>query len=369
MKSETFVWIAAGVIALLLLGGGALLFADEPAPTPEPEPARSDFAAPGDQEIIADFAAFVAADQSLDPAVAVVIGPVLAEANQDADARADVINRCLRLRYPDYAEATDKLLDEQTGAALKALEKLAASDDAYLAANAMYHAARAYAMDEDYEKALPLLTRVTGEHLDKTQYSGEAMFFKGVAQAETLDRKAAITTLSDFATNYPFSSERLVVGALHMIEELAYLEEKSLTDVQDRMDYSRRRLALAESGDRTQQEQQRIIAMLDALIEEAQEKENSGQGSGGGAGGAPGHGGQPQGNQQPSGPATESSAAPGQGRMGSLHRVNRGSEEERWGEARDRKRDEVLNAIKAKYPQRYRELVEQYYRSLQEDDG
>jgi hypothetical protein len=53
--------------------------------------------------------------------------------------------------------------------------------------------------------------------------------------------------------------------------------------------------------------------------------------------------------------------------MGSLHRIHRGDPDDAWGEARDRDREEVLNAIRARYPERYRELVEQYYRSLQEE--
>jgi DNA-binding FadR family transcriptional regulator len=54
--------------------------------------------------------------------------------------------------------------------------------------------------------------------------------------------------------------------------------------------------------------------------------------------------------------------------MGALHRVMRGEEDEQWGRARQREREQVLNAIKARYPDRYRDLVEQYYRSMQDED-
>jgi predicted Fe-S protein YdhL (DUF1289 family) len=50
-----------------------------------------------------------------------------------------------------------------------------------------------------------------------------------------------------------------------------------------------------------------------------------------------------------------------------LNRTIRGKEEESWGNMPDRKRQEVLNALKTAFPERYRELVEQYYKSLQRD--
>jgi len=54
--------------------------------------------------------------------------------------------------------------------------------------------------------------------------------------------------------------------------------------------------------------------------------------------------------------------------MGALGRASRGSPDEVWGAARQRQRDEVLNVLKTKFPERYRELLEQYYKSLQEGD-
>lgn len=57
----------------------------------------------------------------------------------------------------------------------------------------------------------------------------------------------------------------------------------------------------------------------------------------------------------------------GGGGIGALSRVTRGDPGEAWGAARDRKRDEILNADKTQIPDRYRELVEQYYKSLHEE--
>lgn len=45
----------------------------------------------------------------------------------------------------------------------------------------------------------------------------------------------------------------------------------------------------------------------------------------------------------------------------------RGAAASAWDDLRDRERGtEALSAMKSKYPARYKELVEQYYRSLQD---
>jgi hypothetical protein len=39
-----------------------------------------------------------------------------------------------------------------------------------------------------------------------------------------------------------------------------------------------------------------------------------------------------------------------------------------WDVSRDREREKVLAGLKGKFPDRYRKLVEQYYKDLQEED-
>ncbi len=356
---------------LAALGLASVAWAQEAAPATSAErpdaPAAPAFEPPNEVKVVADFARHLAAAE-FTAEQQKQIGALFVAARNDKDKNATLLADVLKVQHPELERALGLLLDEKTDAALKVFDELVKSEDAYLSAHANFYAARALAMEERYEQALPMLEILTTVQLDKTMFSGEAMFLKGVAQAETLDRRAAIDTLKDFAKSYPFASERMVIGALHLIDELSYLDEGTLGDVADRMDYSRRRLALAESGERTQDEQTRIVTIIDKLIEEAEEQENQCKGGGSGSGAPGGGGGSPSGNQQPGGPASHSSAAPGQGRMGALHKVARGSEDEAWGEARKREREEVLNAIKAKYPERYRVLIEEYYKSLQEDD-
>jgi len=353
-----------------------------PTPTPsvdaagEVDPTTKAEAAKRLTRTLHRFADHVASTDRLDPEPKQALVAELRRAAADAEPRdarelEGRMNEAVRRMYPAYGEALRQLGMERIDAAAEQLRALAQSDDPYLAAHAGFYLARAHAMREQFEQALPLLERLTGEQADYHLADGEATFLKGVALAETLRRDEAIATLKRFVSEYPFSSERTLIGALHLIDELSYIRDGSLHDVRDRMDWSRRRLAHAAAGPRTQAGQERIVAMLDRLIEQAEQQEQQGGGGGGGGQGAPqpggSSGGNPSGNQQPSGPANESAAPAGESRMGSLHRIHRGDPDDAWGEARDRDREEVLNAIRARYPERYRELVEQYYRSLQEE--
>lgn len=335
-------------------------------PAEKPEPV-STFVPPEAKKIRQAFMDHIAASAAISPEHKELVAELVR--SQTSGSSGELISQSLRMIYPEFDKAMRLLGEEQTDQAIGLLDGLAGQADPFLQSYAVFYKARALSMQERYEDALPLLEKLTTEQLDRTLHSGEAMFLKAAALAQTLDRKGAIRTLRDFLKHYPDAPERMRVGGQQMLDDLSYLESGSIVDVQDRMDYSRRRLDIEQSGDKTQQEQGRIVAMIDKLIKDAEDKENSGGGggsSGGGQGSQPGQGGNPSGNNTPGGPADQSSITPGQARIGDLGRVIRGSES--WGEARQREREEVIAAIKARYPDRYQELVEQYYRSLQEEN-
>lgn len=286
---------------------------------------------------------------------------VLKEA--DPAEQPDIMTDALMRLSPPFHGALEDLAMEKTNAALATLDRLSKSGDPYLAAHADFFAARAHLQREDFESARPLLKKMLDQHLPHTLYGGEAMFMLGVCHAELLERDRALATLSLFLEHYPQASERMAIGARHLIDELAVIADGTIIDVSDRMDYSRRRLQLQRTAQVTQQEQQNIIRLLDALIEEAEQKENSG-GGGGGGGGGQGMG-PAQGSGNPSSPAQESTAPVGQAQMGQLHRVQRGRPEEQWGQARKKEIDAVISSPDSKIPNHYRELIEQYYRSMQ----
>jgi len=250
------------VVAVALLSGSI------------PTVARS---APKADAVLDGFAKAVGQSKTLDADARKAVLDQLAESRKDPDRRQTTITETLRETNADFRKAMIALGEEDTTAAVTILKKLAASDDPYLAAEAAFFQARAHMMREDYEAARSPLAKLTsGKLADKTLYGGDALFMQGIAQAGLLDRENATKSLEKFIEENPDASERMIIGALTRIEELKYIKKGSLIDVEDRMDFSRRKLALEDSGDGTQKEQSNVIAMLDKLIKEAEEQEQQG---------------------------------------------------------------------------------------------
>lgn len=187
------------------------------------------------------------------------------------------ITESLMAISPEFAKALALLGDEKADEAIVVLKKLSHAKNEYLAANAQFFLARTYVAEELFEEALPYFTALAGPaKSDKTLHAGEALFYKGVCQNNLINRSDALVSFTTFLRQNNNASERLLVGAEHMIDELRLIEDGSLWDVQTRMDFSRRHLDLKWTDDPTQTQQTTIVTMLDKLIEEAERKENSG---------------------------------------------------------------------------------------------
>jgi len=287
------------------------------------------------------------------------------------DGRPIAITEGLREIYPAFAEALKAVSEENLAAAGTALADLTKSPDPYLAADASYFAARVKLLQERYEDALPLLDSIGEKFADKSMRSGEALFLKGVAQAQMLKRKDAIASLERYIEENPNAPERMKIGAWRQLEQLKLVEDGTLSDVFAKMEFSRRRLALEDSGKPTQEEQKKIVSILDQLIKEAEEKECNCKGGGKGKP-KPGDGSKPG--------EGEGEGKPGEGKQGgktgggskgidqaALERLTRKGPSSQWSNLRDKDREAVFNALKQKFPGRYKELIEQYYKSFEED--
>jgi hypothetical protein len=126
-------------------------------------------------------------------------------------------------------------------------------------------------------------------------------------------------------------------------------------------------LSLEDTSGETQVQQDKIIEILAKLIKEAEERECNCRGAGNGKG-------------QKQGKPGESQSKEGQGSQGgtsgggskgtdtdALKRLTRGGPQSPWSRLRDKDRDPVYSAIKEKFPARYQQLIEQYYKSFQDD--
>jgi len=290
----------------------------------------------------------------------------------DADGKPIAITEALRELYPEFKDALTTLGDENLQDAITKLGKLRDSKDPYLAADAAYFLARAFMLDERFEDALPLLEDATGKNADKTVRGGESLFLRGVAYGQLIQRKEAMDCLKKFLEQYPDAPERMRVGAFRQLEALKLYEDGTLTDVQFRMEFSRRKLSLEDTGDATKDQQKKIIDILAKLIKEAEEKECNCKGGGKPKPGSkPGKGG--EGDSQAQGQGQQQGKSGG-GSKGidsdTVKRLHRGGPTSPWSHLRDKERDPVFNAIKEKYPARYQQLIEQYYKSFNDEtDG
>jgi uncharacterized membrane protein YgcG len=333
------------------------------------------FAAETTDQVLDRFQAELEDRKNIPEAARKQVGDLVKVLRSDPEGKTLAVTEALRAIDPAYQQALTDLGDENLTTALPALAKLAASDDPWLAADASYFLARGYLIGERFEDAMPLLEQLRTKLADRSVHQGEALFLQGVAQIQLLKHKDAMTSLSKFLKDYADAPERMRVAAFRQIEQLKLVEEGTLSDVQLRMDYSRRKLGLEDTGKDTREQQDKIISMLAKLIKEAEEKESQGKGSGKPSGEKqPGQGQGSEGDSQGQGQGGGQGGQSGGGSKGTdgeaVKRLHRGGPQSPWSHLRDKDRDPVYSAIKEKFPGRYQQLIEQYYKSFQDEtDG
>ena len=281
--------------------------------------------------------------------------------------------------YPEFGQAIDDADFEDLGTAVAALTPLTNHEDRFLVADASFYLARTLMNGEKYEDAVPLLESLTGELGEHSAHRGVAQYYMGVAQAGLLNNVAALKSFAKFLESNPDSAERLVDNAGTQILELAQVQKGKLSDVRQRMDFSRRRLQLTETDDETQSQQNKIVAMLGKLIKEEEKKEHSQKQSGKPKdkkdkkqGKENSDSNQKQQGQQQPGKPNQSKSQSGQSssQPNGVAEVKTydGSPASPWSRLRDRNRDAANNAFKDKLPARYRALVEKYNEKADGED-
>lgn len=309
------------------------------------------------QKVLAKFSKHVANHATLTDAQK---SDIEAKLKESADDPQYAITEGLVVMFPKYAAAIETSDANQVDDAVKALVPMTGSEDQYLAADAAFVLARMLMNNERFEEAVPQLERLTSEMADHTAHRGAAQYYMGVAQAGLLKNKAAVQSFMTFLQSNPDAPERLIVNAWQQVQELQAIQAGQLVDVHQRMDYSRRRLAQQETGDSTQEQQDKIITMLNKLIKQAEKKECSNC-----KGGKSDKPGKKSGKKQ-------AQSKPGQSKQGgsssnpngeAIVKNYDGSPASPWSRLRERSRDPANNAVKEKLPARYREIVERYIKA------
>lgn len=316
-----------------------------------------------DSQVLSAFVAHVESLQDVDQKVLGQVKEAIDE--YGSDSVADAITESLIILNSGYADAIEASDGEDVDQAVALLMPFADSDDKFLASDASFYLARMLMNNEQYEQATPLLEKVYGEFADFNVHVGNAKFYTGVAQSGLLQYPQAIETLKEFLQFYPDAPERLRVAAWRQIQQLRSIKEGKMEDVYQRMDYSRRKLSLIDPGEETQSQQKKIVNMLAKLIKEQEKKEASSQ-SKDNKNTQKQQQKQPQQQQQQQAGKQQSSKSQQGGSSSNANgkAIKKAYSEEAqspWSRLRDRSRDPANNAIKDKFPARFRDIVERYF--------
>ena len=270
----------------------------------------------------------------------------------------------LALLYPAYREALAAFDDERFEDAARLMEPLEGRDDAFLAANAFYYRVRALAALGRYEQVETLLANLAERKQDLIEYTPYAphlWFIKGFCETRNLRYEDALKTLEALEQEFPDRPEPIEAGTRQLQLEIERRETGTLGEVADVMDYVADRLGAADGSEPVRERQEQIVNLLDRLIQQMEQQEkqqSSGQQSR-----------QQQKPQQSPREAKRTSDAPeGEGQIGDLHAAPTAKPGEMWGKLPEAERERILQSLRQRFPSRYRQLVEQYYRSLAEEE-
>lgn len=262
------------------------------------------------------------------------------------------------------ADAATLLDEARTSAEAAPKEAPAILKDAKLPAFFRANLALAYARhlsnSRVYEEALEVLKTVAPEAVsDPSAY----FFHRAVAEHALMLREPAIKSIARLLDDVSDAPDRYKYVATLMYIDLQgwKKDEKDLSNIVKLMDNSERRLDLARGGKKTQDIQKKIVFRLDEVIKELENQQNQSQCQGGNCpkGGRPGNGG----GANPSSPMQDSNIATNGG-PGNVTEQKLKKLQETWGSLPESERARAMEEITRDLPPRYREVIENYFKSL-----
>lgn len=215
---------------------------------------------------------------------------------------------------------------------------------------------RALAQQGRYAAAEPWLAAVApAESIDPAQ----ALFYLATCQHARLSSDDCLDTLARLLEVEPLPARYRVV-ARAMQAEMRGLESETLDYVSRQMRDVERRLAQGDADRPLRSLQDDVLAALDKLIQEEEDKQNQ-SGAGGGAGSSA-----QGGAMQPAQPAQDSRLLGGRG-PGRVAPKALGSGSG-WGSLPPKEREEAWQQLGREFPSHYRDVVEQYFRELAREE-
>jgi hypothetical protein len=214
-----------------------------------------------------------------------------------------------------------------------------------------------------YEEALEALKAAVPE---QTVDPAAFYFHKAVAEHALIQKKEAVHSIARLLDDVADCPERY-----KMVATLMYLDmqswkddDKDLSHIAKLMDNSERRLDLARAGPKTQEIQKKIVFRLDELI-----KDLENQAKNGGQAPCPGGGQQPgEGTNQPNQPLPDSRIVTNSG-AGVVDQKKLQQLAANWGKLPEKERAKAMMELTKDLPPRYREVIENYFKTLARSNG
>lgn len=226
----------------------------------------------------------------------------------------------------------------------------------FFASHLQLYRARWLVQHRFYDDALTSLDQLKP---DRVVDPGSLFFYRAICQSELLKTKEALETLSLLQNNTLEVPERFSVVAEMLKQELLAREEDGMKQVAELMTDVERRLDLGRSGEKTQAQEEAVIAALDKLLEdlENQKKKQQEQNQQGG-------GGQGQ-QQQNTTPASQSQIKNGISANGEADAKNL-KETGQWGLLNNKQEAEAREMIQQKFPPNFLDQIGRYTRKIAE---
>jgi len=272
----------------------------------------------------------------------------------------------------DYARAAD------AGEAI-----LNANRTDYLSAASHYLCAQALYESGRFEEAVDVYRDILVNMPDRISFAAGASLEAARSYEAASRFRYAMEMYAYCLKNYSLTlSDEEVKSVSAKIDEYAAIYDDPLGTVVEKMDVVQRRLAAADSGPKTRENQQQIVAILDDLIKTAEEQSNQQQ-SGSSSQSKPGEkqskelsrdgqqkpqgtAGQPTG--QPDSPAQVSSLVPGAPERPAKTAVTRTTEESGdWAQLPPREREKRQAVMRKLISERRRRQIEDYHSALAEE--
>ncbi|MEO0480917.1 MAG: hypothetical protein AAF196_15705 [Planctomycetota bacterium] len=220
-------------------------------------------------------------------------------------------------------------------------------------AHATYHAARTVLESGDAVRAIDLFATFLREEPGRTPLDADATFHYALANSKAGFDDVAVRAFQIFLERFPEAPEAFRDEAARLRAELAAGGGSPLREIVDEMNSVGQQISQGSLGEETQLRQQAITESLERILEELEEEDQQRNDSA-------------QNTQTSTSPASQSRLPGGRSEVGTLAAPS--SVADRWGDVRDREREEILNEIQTRFRGRYRELLEGYYRRLSETE-